>query len=179
MHKAQQWLQRQYMNNQTSQYGSYMSVFENHSLQSARPTLRYISSEFGCRSPLRRLIRVNLPQIVTHILQKAFFKHALISLYEPSYFSGNQKDTSFPDMPFPYKNYSPNSSEMSDWFHSLLSVDRSFNFNRTIVNFAVASSIAFFPSSDTYSLKRSFSTILLHRLSVRNIILTIWKCAIL
>ena len=54
-------------------------MFEKSFLQSAHPTLRYISPEFGCRSPLRRAPSSgrNLPQIVTYILQKAFFKHAL------------------------------------------------------------------------------------------------------
>ena len=35
-------------------YGEFQSLFEKAFLQSARPTLRYILSEFGCRSPLRR-----------------------------------------------------------------------------------------------------------------------------
>ncbi|WP_342980251.1 MULTISPECIES: hypothetical protein [unclassified Ruminococcus] len=40
--------------------------------------MRYISPEFGCLSPATApSSRQNFPQIVTHILQKVFFKHAL------------------------------------------------------------------------------------------------------
>ena len=49
-------------------------------LQSARPNLRYILHSFSCRSPATPpSFRRNLPQIVTYILQKAFFKHALVA----------------------------------------------------------------------------------------------------